>query len=168
MTALWQLRPLEAGDAGYVLTTWRRVARQMRWLRDLPDVVFCDRQQGWERHQDAVLERCADPREAAKAIVACDPEDPAIIYGYAIVEHEAVHVVYVRAPFRRRGIARAMLAELGVKAPTVSTLDAPRWAQRRWAVEHDPFAAPIGGHLFRAWCVAWRTAFGEFRVVGVR
>lgn len=166
----WLLREVGPSDRGYVFSTWRKTARtHLRWLRDVPDAVYDDRRHGYARHVEAILERCEDPTaKAARAIVACDPEDPEILYGYAVVEGDAIHMVYVRGPFRRQGVARSMLAALGITAPTTCTTDVPRWVRERFAPDHDPFAAPIAGHLFQAWCLAWRTAFGEFRVVGVR
>lgn len=166
----WLLRAAEAGDRGYIMSTWRKTARtHLRWLRDVPDSVYDDRRHGYVRHVEAILDRCDSAAEkAARAIVACDPENPEILYGYAVAEGEAIHMVYVRGAFRRQGVARGMLEALGIRVPTVATIDVPRWVRERWAPDHDPFAAPLAGHLFQAWCLAWRTAFGEFRVVGVR
>ena len=101
-------------------------------------------------------------------IAAVDPEQPDILYGYAYAEPPVTHFVYVRAPFRRQGLARSMLERAGVPAPLQVTMDAPRWAVRKYGLDHDPFCAPIHGVRFRAWCIAERTAFGDFEVKGIR
>jgi GNAT superfamily N-acetyltransferase len=62
------------------------------------------------------IERVLD-RPETTAIVACDPDDPGFLFGHIVgVLPEVVHYVYVKAPYRRTGIARGLFAALGVKA----------------------------------------------------
>ena len=157
----YSLRPLVAGDRSYVFSTWIRwCSRESRWLRGAPKPVLFDARDGYVRHIEAALDRCT-------VVVACDPSDHDVIYGYAVVDVPGVvQFAYVRAPFRRRGVARAMLGAAGVSEPRVFACDMHRWAEQRF--DHDPFAAPLIGSQFRAWAIAYRTAFGEFKLVGVR
>ena len=52
--------------------------------------------------------------ECTKALVACDPVDPNVIYGYLVMGEVAgedvVHYVYIKSAFRQMGIAK-MLAK---------------------------------------------------------
>lgn len=127
------LRPAEAGDRNYVLSSWLRSHRsdsgQAR--RQGPDY--------WERHHrvvEALLGRAA-------TMVACWSDDPDVIIGWACTEDRTVHYVYVRKEFRRMGIARMllepMLREAGVQythtTNVVRMVRMPKgWTYNAWGV----------------------------------
>lgn len=50
--------------------------------------------------------------EHSKILVACDPEDDEIIYGYVLYEDDAVHWVYVKYLFRKQGLATLLLSAI--------------------------------------------------------
>lgn len=49
-------------------------------------------------------------------VIATPPEEPAHIIGWALGDSHCLDYVYVRAPYRRLGIASALYAELGSPA----------------------------------------------------
>ncbi len=49
------------------------------------------------------------------------PEDDNHILGYAITHPTGVHFMYIKFPYRRFGIARSVVTQLGLTAPTVIT-----------------------------------------------
>lgn len=64
------------------------------------------------------IERVLDRPETV-AIVACDRDDSSFLFGHIVGEVEPgetpiVHYTYVKAPYRRTGIARGLLTELGI------------------------------------------------------
>ena len=49
-------------------------------------------------------------------LVACDPEDPDVIWGYVAFDQvdPVLHFVYVKGAFRRMGIGTRLLSEAGL------------------------------------------------------
>lgn len=48
----------------------------------------------------------------SSALVACDVEDPSIIFGYVVFELDLLHWIYVKYPFRKMGLATDMLKNI--------------------------------------------------------
>lgn len=65
-------------------------------------ISFEDYQAGQNRRLDALLER-------SEILVAFAPAAPDEILGYAVIEGEALHYTYVKAIYRRRGIATGLI-----------------------------------------------------------
>jgi GNAT superfamily N-acetyltransferase len=89
------------------------------WLRSMPPARDVSRDVHF-RGQHALIEAIL-ARPGALLRVACVPDDPEVILGWACVEHaphdasghpSLVHFAYVKDAFRRRGIARALLADV--------------------------------------------------------
>lgn len=163
---LVQYRELRDTDAPFVFSSWMRWARQLSpCLRHLPNRVFWSDRHGYRAHVEALLAK-------SRVLVACDPEQPEVIFGYAVGDPatRTLHFVYVDRPMRRRaggtlpvGIGMSLVeALLGVTlrrdALTV-TIDRPAmsvWAQR-YRLRFDPMAVPLVGEWFKAWARdAWR------------
>lgn len=60
-------------------------------------------------------------RSRVRIRVACDPKDQDSILGFAVTSGDELHFVYVRQDFRKLGVARALLEDLGVKKFTFAT-----------------------------------------------
>jgi ribosomal protein S18 acetylase RimI-like enzyme len=60
----------------------------------------------WRKHH-AIVEGLLS---RSTAIIACNPEDPDHIVGYIVFEDGVIHWLYVKKPFRQRGIGRELLA----------------------------------------------------------
>ena len=108
MSSLFQLRPAEAKDRNFILNSWLRRYRDAISARLVTDAVYY-------RIQHEVITKILD-RPNLLTVVACNPEDPMQIYGYLVAEVLddllLVHWTYVKGPFRRFGVAKAMLAQL--------------------------------------------------------
>lgn len=108
---LFKIRPMEASDAPFVLNSWLRRYRDSVAARLVTDRVF------YQVQHDIILKILAKPE--LKATVACSLEDSNHIYGYLIAEDLSklvpdlvmLHFTYVKGPFRRFGIAKALLQD---------------------------------------------------------
>lgn len=56
-----------------------------------------------------VIERILERAEVRLAVL---PDDPSVVFGWAVTEPGLVHYVYVKPDFRKYGIARALLAHV--------------------------------------------------------
>src|SRR5690349_19040010 len=107
---LWRIRPGNEGDVPFIFSTWLRNyyadGEGERLKRRITKSVFMF-------GQHALIERLLKSSHVA---VACNPSDPAQIYGYAVGETKgdvaALHYVYVKPPFRSLGVARQLVALL--------------------------------------------------------
>lgn len=156
-----QMRP---EDAPFVFGTWTRWVRSYgRWLRLLPDRVFFNASRGYRAHVEQVVAR-------SRVLVACDPDAPEVIFGYAVAEPpRLLHMVYVRGDMRRRwrigsDLARALIPKFG-QEETVCTMDRPAFDvfARKFRLKFNPFATPIVGSEFREWADALRDSFDAVR-----
>ena len=88
-------RDADAGDVGFILSSWLKSAGDA-WADSLRNTTIRD----WSKLTDARVGWFADvphrftrqavaeilDRATTRALVACDPEDPTVIYGYAVAE----------------------------------------------------------------------------------
>lgn len=112
------IRPLELGgrEAGFVLDSWTRaVARDPIWRAEVGN-------RGVARtpippslslyYHDIILKKILTN---CTLLVACDPEDPDVIWGYVAFDGNGpspvLHFVYVKGAFRRMGIGTRLLNE---------------------------------------------------------
>lgn len=71
------------------------------------------------REHHKVIDRILD-RPETKVRLAVMPDDPSVVFGWAVTEGpDVVHYVYVKPSFRKYGIARALLS--GISAPFTYT-----------------------------------------------
>ena len=112
------IRPLELGgrETGFVLDSWSRaVARDPIWRVEVG-------RRGVARtpippslslyYHDIILKKILTN---CTLLVACDPEDPDVIWGYVAFDGNGpspvLHFVYVKGAFRRMGIGTRLLSE---------------------------------------------------------
>ena len=110
------IRPLELGgrETGFVLDSWSRaVARDPIWRVEVG-------RRGVARtpippslslyYHDIILKKILTN---CTLLVACDPEDPDVIWGYVAFDQvdPVLHFVYVKGAFRRMGIGTRLLNE---------------------------------------------------------
>lgn len=123
------LRAYQSADEGFVVSTWVRVvssipgqAKRPRW-----------EQEYFRRGVHETAERLL--ASGLCVLVACDVEDPGLLYGWAGSEGDCLHGWYVKPRYRAAGIGRLLLAGLP-------------------AVRAYSMAAP--GHVERALSLGWR------------
>jgi len=110
------IRPLELGgrETGFVLDSWSRaIARDPIWRVEVG-------RRGVARtpippslslyYHDIILKKILTN---CTLLVACDPEDPDVIWGYVAFDQvdPVLHFVYVKGAFRRMGIGTRLLNE---------------------------------------------------------
>jgi GNAT superfamily N-acetyltransferase len=108
-----ELRTAQDGDQGFVMTSWlesyhqgSRVARATRWA---------DYREPMRRIVRRLLRRSV-------CLVACDPEEPSHLLGFAVGERDRrrliLHYLYVRQTRRRSGLATMLVGELARRLGT--------------------------------------------------
>ena len=110
------IRPLEleGRETGFVLDSWNRaVARDPIWAAQVG-------RRGVARtpippslslyYHDIILKKILTK---CTLLVACDPDDPDVIWGYVAfdAENPVLHFVYVKGAFRRMGIGTRLLRQ---------------------------------------------------------
>lgn len=101
----WPIRPMEPGDRGYVLDTWRRFSRNKFPMSEMSPDAFSK----YMARVHAVVGVCP-------TLVCHDPEDPTLIYGFITYDPilRCIHMVNVRNQFRGHNIGTALVrAALG-------------------------------------------------------
>ena len=107
------VRPGVQLDRAYLVSTWLRSDLRTPRARECIRV--------YSREQSRVVNGLLE-RETVTARVAVLPDDEDAIVGFAVLEpaHDGlpacIHYVYVRDGLRRQGVARKLLAELGLVA----------------------------------------------------
>lgn len=104
MSELWNLRPANAADTPFILSSWLHGYRKASVTSGISNTIYF-------KSQEALLKRLLG---VAHVVVACSKDDPDQIFGYAAYETDGVnlvvHWVYVKQPFRALGMARSLLA----------------------------------------------------------
>lgn len=101
------IRPMFKEDEPFILSSWLKSYRHGSFFaKRIRDHIF------YKYHHamaTAILHR-----PSASVYVAADPQDLGVIFGYLVVEKfgekSVFHFAYVKAPFRRFGIATKLLA----------------------------------------------------------
>lgn len=78
--------------------------------------------------------------DASAILVAFDCDEPTVLLGFIAFTGRVVHWVYVPAPFRGAGIARAMLLRVVGSGQWSTTSKCERWEERsrRWGATYVP------------------------------
>lgn len=137
------VRAAQPGDLPFILDTWLSSHRQSHHVRGIEGVVYYREQR---RVAETLLQR-------ATTLVACDPESPTTIWGWAIAEevdaYLVLHFVYVRGGFQDVGIGTKLVsAFLGAAKGAVALVYTHQTkAGRKWAdkmAERAPMTAHNG------------------------
>lgn len=96
----WLVRRGEPGDRNFVAASW--FASYFKG-GECPRLTHEEYKASVAPLLDAILRR-------SEVFVACVPNFPDEILGYAVFEGPALHFVYVKDAFRRHGIAQDLLA----------------------------------------------------------
>lgn len=92
-------------DSDFLYSTWIKSFRDSGFCRAVPTPIYNRSQRERVR---ALLEK-----DFTYVLVACSPETPELIYGYAVGEAPNVlHYVYVKKDYRGQGIGKRLLSHL--------------------------------------------------------
>jgi hypothetical protein len=103
---LYILRKAAADDFPLFYNSWLKSYRDAPPAKTIPNKIY------YESHHRVIENVFGSP--VCKLSVACNPEDPNQIYGYAVGELPTpktlvIHWVYCKHPFRGNGIARDLV-----------------------------------------------------------
>lgn len=107
-----EIRGFTASDAKFILATFLTgLYYGDSWLKNIPKDIFMD------SYKIIALGLLAHPHTNIQ--IACLKEDIDTIVGYSILseDFQSIHWVYVKAAWRKQGIAKALLP----KYPTTAT-----------------------------------------------
>ena len=128
-------RAAENDDLALIADSWLKTYRHSPVVANIRDGAFYT---GHKRVVVSCLEACG-------AWVVCLADDPRVIVGWICAGPGLLHYVYVKAAFRRNGIALDMLRPLGLDvSPLIVTHynDRVRKWQRTRDVRFDPYLLP--------------------------
>lgn len=122
-------RAANTTDLPFILDSWLSSFRQSYHVRGLEGPVYYNEQR---RVAETLLQR-------ATVLVACDPESPTTIWGWAIGEEVdsflVVHFVYVRGGFQDYGIGGHLVSTFlaGARGAVALVYTHQTKAGRKWA-----------------------------------
>ena len=140
----YELRASSADDTPFVKTTWMQSYHD----RSLGSISASSLQ--WSRYKQLMRPLLDALISRGSLIVACDPQESGVIYGWALGEGGDVpvlHYAYVRPERRRYGLADEMLARLAsetgrlVEASHIT--EAGRWIVRSKGLVYNPLTARL-------------------------
>jgi hypothetical protein len=127
------IRPMRDLDTGYIAKAWvgSFFASYISYKQIEPRI--------FEAHcyprVEVILKR-------AKVRVMVPPSDEATLYGFAVLEPDVIHFVYVLQPWRRMGLSAELLAGIDVNGCErgTETLDWFRWIRHKYPMRgYRPF-----------------------------
>ena len=126
------VQPCAPGHIPFILSSWVKTA-QSAFSRGGQTAWICRAAHAlaWEIMQG----------HGSACVVATAPDDGDHVYGYAVVRDGVLEMVYVKAAFRRAGVATAMLARLGIDRRTRVPVS---WTTRWILAAHWPLVT-MGG-----------------------
>lgn len=92
-------------DEDFLYATWIKSFRDSGFARGVPTPIY-------NRSQRARIERLLEGKDTY-VLIACSPETPELIYGYAVGETpNIIHYLYVKMDYRNQGIGNQLLLHL--------------------------------------------------------
>lgn len=79
--------------------------------------------------------------EKSDCIIACDSEEPDVIYGYCIYSDQTLHYVYVKHSLRKMGLAKDLIANTIKAVPTHYTIQSKVSAKiaSKYSIKYNPY-----------------------------
>lgn len=132
------LRDPSGEDVPFILNSWLKSARNVGDSRHMSNDVY------YTNYRD----ECVKKLKAGFVTVACNPDIPSQIFGWAAASDTALHYVYVKEPYRKRGIAgqlvRHLFPEWGREPTKITTVGR---FHREWGPKYnlvfDPYSWKI-------------------------
>lgn len=121
------LRPMRASDESFVVSSWHRSYRDA-------DFAAAPTRDAYYDTQRRVIDQCM---LSGRVDVATWPDDDDHLLGFVAHAGAVVHYVYVKEPFRRRGLGKALLEHVAQGAPAVFTTHVRR-VPASWGATRGP------------------------------
>lgn len=103
------LRQHKKAEEPFIISSW------LKSYRNSPYVRFVDNDTYYKKQAAIILERLRD----SNCVVATDPEDDNVVWGFIVHDEQLLHYVYVKHLLRLNGIARTLWMYAG--KPTQAT-----------------------------------------------
>lgn len=102
------VRQAAEADEPFIMDSWLRSFRHSWFAGPIPNSLY------YKVYRPIIMAVRARP--GARLLVCVDDDDPDSIYGFACIEPPGIiHYVYTKDVYRRKGVARRLLA--GVREP---------------------------------------------------
>lgn len=100
-------RDMTPEDANFIYNSWLKSYRDSYAVQGVGNGLY------YEYHHDLAKDLMVHSVENGGQLIACDPEDPSVIYGYVVYSrinsNPCIHYIYVKHPFRKFGLAQAFI-----------------------------------------------------------
>lgn len=133
---LYTVRKPTSADTPFIFSGWlESYANSSPLTVNIPKTLFFD------GHRALITPLLSN----AQVVVACLPDDPGVLLGFACGEpvDGLLHYVYVKAAFRRMGVATRLVDALGIKVGACScthwTYDLSRLKQKLSGLQFNPY-----------------------------
>lgn len=125
MSQNFKIRKATKDDVNFVFSVWLR-----SYKHDSPITKYTLSDTFYDFHQRQLDEILSQP--STEVYVACDVSDDTLIFGFIAFRpvRNIIDYIYVKKPFRRFGIAKALLAQAD---PKINLAD--------WAITHITYGA---------------------------
>ena len=117
MTSPFKIREAVETDAAFVKSAWRGT------FRTAGVGVEGSEPEHYHREMQRLFDRIL-PNATVR--IACDPDDPDSLIGFAVVSGDELRYAYVKQDFRKLGVVPAMLEGLDIRRFTFKTLPGER------------------------------------------
>lgn len=129
----WHIRCGQTSDEGFVAESWAKTFQGSdASIRRIHPNFF----------NRSVYPRIEELLHGAEVRIASPADDDVTIYGFAVLEPGLVHMVYVKKPWRRLGIAAALLqgVDLGACDWGTQSQDFREWIRHKYPMaNYRPF-----------------------------
>lgn len=140
----YALRAPTEDDVGFVKSTWLSSYHD-RALGSLAVSALT-----WARYKTLMRPLCSALLERGVLVVACDPDMPAVLYGWALGEGGEVpvlHYAYVRPERRRYGLYRELHSRISEQTGRLieasHMTEAGRWIIKSKGLQYNPLTARL-------------------------
>lgn len=110
----WVIREARPDDISFIYATWLRSYRLGSGLG------LASGKSAYFHTYNRIIDHILG-RDQTTALVAALADEPTVILGYLISDESALHYAFVKEPFRRMGIARALYEACQTKRPCFIT-----------------------------------------------
>lgn len=114
---LFDIRDVKESDKNFVLATFLRgLYYGDSWFSMIPKPIFM------ANYKHVAVALVNSPKTVIK--IACLKEDPDVILGYSMLssDYQTIHWVFVKAAWRNKGIAKALLPQYPIAITHLSRL----------------------------------------------
>jgi len=131
----WIIRNATGDDLNFIYTKWCRTYRYKSAFGKLfnnNDIFF--------KEYNHLIDGILSKYPYTKVRIAALTEDPSVIIGFCVSDSNALHFIYVKAPFRNMGIGKDLYRDAGCpKTYTHKTLSISYYCKMHPELTFNPF-----------------------------